>query len=238
MKYLLIGIAFVVTIFSCSKETPKMYKEDLLLSLPTGSAAVISLDDLEIGDEFNYILFKAESYFDPTNTNIEYTGDTLNVEVCGFRDGKFVVSESFTPGSSIFNSTQDYFYGEQDSVYTNYWHIRNDSLIIEQKDDPQFISHLFIWNPISLNLQEFTENEVEMNGWKIDHPFSEANFESYVIDGEIGGLSYPYLNVLTNNAAMASDGDGYTVIYHRDHGIVSSSSYSAWTSQGVGWELF
>lgn len=234
MKYLLIGIALVVNIFSCSKEAPNTFKEDILLSLP---AAPIGLDDLAIGDEFNYILFKAESYQDPNNTNFEYTGDTLNVEVCGFRDGKFVVSESFTSGSSIFNSTQDYYFGEQDSVYTNYWHIRNDSLIIEQKDDPEFLSHLLKWNLMSLNLQEFTENEVDMNGWKIDHPFWESNFESHVIDGVIGGNSYPYLNVLTLNAAMAGDGDGFTIIYHRDNGVVSSSSYSAWTGQGQGWEL-
>jgi len=234
MKHLIIGLTLLLTITSCSKQEPTVFTEEIAMEmLPTPN----SLDELEIGDEFNYILFLAESYVDPDNTNVEYPGDTLNVEVCGFRDGKFVVSEKLTPGSAIFSNPEFYYHLGQDSVYTNLWHIRNDSLIIEPKDDNSFNSHLFLGQPISLSLLEFDEIEVEMNGWKTDFSVSEYNMESYVIDGEIGGFTYPYLNVLTNNFAMAYDGDGFTYIYHRDHGIVSNSTYSAWTSEGIGWEL-
>jgi len=234
MKHFILLFTLFLTINACTKQDPTVFKEDITTNIgliPT------SLDELDIGDEFNYILFLAESYIDPDNTNVEYPGDTLNVEVCGFRDGKFVVSERITEGSAMLANDEFYYHLGKDSVYTNLWHIRNDSLIIEQKDNNTFQSHLFFGHPVSLNLLDFDITEVEMNGWKTSFNVSEYNKETYVIDGEIGGFTYPYLNVLTNNEAMASDGDGFTFIYNRDHGIVSSSTYSSWTSEGIGWEL-
>jgi len=234
MKQFILGLSLFLTLTSCSKQAPETFKENITTNvdiIPT------SLDNLEIGDEFNYILFLAESYIDPDNTNVEYPGDTLNVEVCGFKDGKFVVQEKITEGSAMFNNQTTYYYLGQDSIFTNFWHIRNDSLIIEQKDNNTFQSHLFLGHPISLNLLDFDDHQVEMNGWKTDFNVSEYNMESYVVDGEIGGFTYPYLNVFTNNYAMALDGDGFTFIYNRDHGVVSSSTYSSWTSEGIGWEL-
>lgn len=237
MKYIMIGMVLSIGILSCSKEQPEIHEENLQTEAPVTAAGLVSLDELEIGDEWNYLLFKGENYYDQANGNYTFTGDTLNVEVCGLKDGKYVVSEKITEGSTMFHEENDYYYYYPDSVFTNFWQVRNDSLIITQKDDPFFSSHILLGQTNSLNLLEFQDNLVEMNGWKTTYPYIESYVEAHVIDGEISGITYPFLNVLINNIAMAVDGDGLTYIYNRDDGIVSSSRYSWWTSTGVGWEL-
>ena len=35
---------------------------------------------------------------------------------------------------------------------------------------------------------------------------------------------------------MAADGPGFMYFYNRDDGMLRTSTYSAWTGMGMGWE--
>lgn len=74
-------------------------------------------------------------------------------------------------------------------------------------------------------------------GWKTSLPSWADRYEGYTKNYSLFGRTYSYLNVIVENSAMASDGNGETYIFSKPFGIVRSSTYSAWTSQGYGWDL-
>ncbi len=233
MKNIIIGITLSLFAFSCSKETP----EPIQMSIENTVSPAVGFDDLEVGDEFNYVYFLGESYYDTDNSNYQFTRDTLNFEVCGFKDGKFVVQEKITPASAILNEEVDYWLPQADSVFTYLMYVRNDSLITEQYKDMTFQSHLFNSEPRNLTLRPYVESDYDILGWKTTFPYHEDLKEIQINNADISGNIYPSLNVLMNNIAMAADGDGLSYFYSKEDGIVRTSRYSWWTSQGVGWEL-
>ncbi|MCP3932892.1 MAG: hypothetical protein GY705_27790 [Bacteroidetes bacterium] len=217
----LILILLFIGIFSCTKD--EMHVDD------TGFKNM-DFDNLEIGDVFRYILLNGESIWDENNSNFNYTGDTLEVEVVDIQNGKYVVSESITAHSS---------YWLKDSVCTNFWVIRNDSLIIESNDNNQFLqSHLFFnfFCINSLPLIEFTENEVTITGWKTSKLFSANDDDLFTENFTLLGNTYERSNVFICTWPMAFDGPGSTYVYNRENGIIRTSTYSAWTGEGHGWD--
>ncbi len=83
----LILILLFIGLLSCTKD--EMHVDD------TGFKNM-DFDNLEIGDVFRYILLNGESIWDENNSNFNYTGDTLEVEVVDIQNGKYVVSESIS----------------------------------------------------------------------------------------------------------------------------------------------
>lgn len=235
MKNLIILIGFCFLIASCNKTEPDVFQENFANTTPI---SILGLDDLQVGDEFRYELFLGENYWDNDNLNYELKPDTLVLEVCGIStEGKYVISEQFTDNSAMLNSEEFYYpYNNADSVFTNYWVIENDTLKLEEKNHDGVISHLFLFSTPDLDLQEFTENETEIFGWKVIEPAGEFSENYFVTNGEIGQNVYPHINVTIDNYAMAADGPGFMYLYNKEDGILRTSTYSAWTGQAVGWE--
>ena len=226
MRTVLLFLALIVSIMSCSK-TENMQSGVVL--------PMQGFDEWEIGDEFRYQLFMGGNFLDDDNPDYTVFADTLVLEVCGITDGRFVISEKLTPNSAIFDSDDNYYY-QKDSVYTNYWTIRNDSIVMEQKDDNTFNSHLFVGGVRSLSLEEFTENETELFSWKIAEPQGNYHGDFFVRDGVINGVEYPHMNVHGNLNAMAADGPGFLYFYNREDGFIRTATISGWTGTSVGWE--
>ncbi len=230
-NYHLFYFTVLMTIFACEKSETDPYYDTLSYTAPVNLAG---FDDLEVGDEYRYVYFLGENYFVQDNCNYEILSDTLEIEVCGIEDGKYVVSEKINPNSAMLN---DDYYFFKDSVFVNYWSIRNDSLIIDQHpSNENFYSHLFLRNPNSLSLIEDMENETEICGWKTTDSGYEWETMQHALNDTIAGEIFPHINITINNVSMALDGPGYSFYYTLEDGILRTSEYSAWTGAGVGWE--
>lgn len=234
MKNFILATIMILTICSCSKESPEIHQETIHNSPPVKA---IGFEDMQVGDEFSYLHFIGESYGDPENGNYAFTKDTLNFEVCGLRDGKFIVSERITPGSTILNEETDYYLPYADSIFTYFMFIRNDSLITEPFENKTFNSHLYKRKPINLSLAPFVENGTEIFGWKTTFPYHEGIQSVLIPNAEIAGSIYQDLNVYMLNVAMQLDGNGYSYSYNKESGMVRTATYSWWTSTAWGWEI-
>lgn len=204
-------------------------------STKKSESQVMDLENLAVGQKFQFILFTAESYFDEDNNAFQYTGDTLEVEVIEKNNDTYSLSERFTEGSAIHTNSENYYWGDPALEYVNAWTIENGVLKVQDNNNDFFLdSHLMFAQ--ELPLFEFNEKEVEVNGWKTTHNYTELNAELFIKDFDLKGISYDRLNVAINNAAMAGDGPGNTTFYSNKHGIVRTSKYSAWTGAGFGWD--
>ena len=195
----------------------------------------MDLDNLEVGQKFYYTLFTAEEVYNDENVDFTYTGDTLELEVISEGSGSFLIRERLTPKSNMLvNETNYYHHQEPDYSAENYWTVLNDSLFLT--DSLEAVeSHLLTRS--KLNLINFEEEGVEMNGWKTSFPFSERDFQFYLLDYTLNEQFYDRLNVFINNTPMSyGDNDGATIVYSRNHGIVRSSRYDAWVGNGTGWD--
>ncbi len=227
-------IIISIVYFSCSKEGPNDDSQE---------SSAMNLDDLQPGQKFQFILLIGESYYDADNTSFVYTGDTLELEVLGIENDKYILKEALLPSSTVFQiSDNSYYWNHPDSVYTNYWYIQNDSLIFEPVDGGPYMRSHLLFHPFGLygdsgiDLTEFTDAKVTLEGWKTSWPYVENQVELYAEDVELLGNKYDRLNVLIANIPMQVDGNGSTYIYSRQHGLVRTSTYSWWTSQGIGWD--
>ena len=88
-----------------------------------------------------------------------------------------------------------------------------------------------------LPLKTIPAPQVEITGWKISFPSWSERYEGYTENYMLFERTYPYLNVIVENSAMALDANGETYIFSKPFGIVRASTYSWWTSTGYGWDL-
>ena len=108
-----------------------------------------------------YVFFESNVFFDEDYFDFNYTNDTLILEVFRVEDGKATIQESISNGSQMLNATEDYYRGQQDSIFTNVWKIENDSLKFEDVYDC-FKSHLLPRTSFSMDIA--LETEVEIKG--------------------------------------------------------------------------
>lgn len=218
----IILLILILTILSCQKEE----------QITTESPTIISmnLDELVEGQIFKYTLLEASGYSDEENFDFLYSNDTLLFEIVSTDNNQITAKESISIGSNMFNSTDSYYRGEKDSTYINTWVIGNDSL----KLFGNFNSHLFPRANFSLDID--TSCYVEVNGWKTSFPFVEGDKFLYTTNYVLNDIEYDTLVIYLNNNPLSFDGDGNTVFYNRKHGIVRTSTYSAWTDEGQGWD--
>jgi hypothetical protein len=205
----------------------------------------MDLMNLREGQIFRYVLLRGSDYFS-NNDNFYYCGDTLQLEVLDVDGDRFLISERVTDLSNmkVNNDESYYYYGvDKDATYTNYWIIRNDSLIFEPITD-EFKSHLIVswvahaysaYNP-NLPLGSFDGEEVQITGWKSSYPYYEGNVKLFTNNYNLLDHYYDFLNILINNYQLAGDLSGYTTVYSPRYGIVKTSTYDFWPSEGIGWD--
>lgn len=221
MKKLLL-VLIVPVLISCSDD-----------SSTKRESASMNLDGLEVGQKFYYSLFFGEGYHDEDRNNFTYTGDTLELEILEATGGSYLVSERFTEDSELSASTIKNYGRGTDSIYQNWWHFRNDSLILE-------ISSRFggshIMHNRALSLENYTTTEVDIIGWMTSWEYIEDDRELFTTDYKLFDSTYDRLNVYINNQAMAGDGPGNTCVYSKEEGVIRSVIYSWWTGEGYGWD--
>jgi hypothetical protein len=231
MKAIFFLILFIALFSSCRKND-----EICCDNIPTTRDTVLmNLSELKSGQKFRYILLTANGYYERDSIRYTYTGDTLELEILTAENQKYLISEKITPGSTMMTGNDRYYWNNKDSIYYNYWFIRNDSLVIVPRYK-HFNSHLIFNYDGKFSLRESTGKEVLINGWKTTYPYIESDISLFTKNFTLLGNFYNRLNIYINNSSMAADGPGNTTIYSKEYGIVRTSKYSWWTGRGIGWD--
>ena len=164
----------LIFLVSCNKE------EELLN--PNLDETMINFQNLEVGQTNYYLRYVGEKYYDEdTNNQFSYTNDTLKVEIVEeVSPGKYLVEESYTPGSEILEGENVEYYR---MVLSYYLSIESDNVMIQKTSDDSYGTH-FIYT-FSLNdwgtendgfelpLNLFTDKETSIVGWKTTTTYSE-----------------------------------------------------------------
>jgi hypothetical protein len=222
---LLLLIILTTLALSCSKE------DDGNCDQPA-AASDNFLEDLQTGDKLQYTLWTVENYFSESESQFQYTGDTLELEVLEISPSGILISEKITPGSNMMSSTETYYWNK-DSVFLSRWNIAGDSLLVTS-DQTYYFSHL-IKIP-RLKFSDFSEPEVAITDYRSDYNSAEMDVQLFTTNYTLFGHLYDTLSVYINNSAMALDGPGYTNVYGRSKGIVRGRIYSGETGWGQGWD--
>ncbi len=202
----------------------------------------MDLMNLEKGQIFRYVLLLGSDYYH--SDTFYYSGDTLQLEVLEVNGDSLLISERITDLSNMkFEEDYSYdWYNDRDAVHTNYWILRNDSLIFEPVSG-RFKSHLISYDHITdipyninLSLRLFNEEEVEITGWKTSYPYTEDHVELFTNNYSLFGNQYERLNINIYNPRLGSDAFGFTTVYSKDYGIIKTSKYLFFTKSGIGWD--
>ncbi len=219
----LIALLLFSSFLSCTKiEKPINETQPLNISM--------NFLELEEGQIFRYVFLTAVGYSDEDYFDFQYTGDTLILEVMMKEENEIMIKECISDGSNMFSSEEDYYWKEKDSVYINTWLIENDSL----KFPPNSWSHLLATSDLALKID--LSCEVDIKGWKTSFPTVGGDKHLFTTDYTLNDLTYDTLGVFLKNEPLSFEGDGSTILYNKKHGIVRTSTYTAWTDDGQGWD--
>lgn len=231
------GILFVsvatllaTSLYSCKKEHIRGG------DTPVESPDRIRFDSMAVGQKSKYLGLLGEEYF--ANNNIfHYTTDTLIWEVVGQDANGFLIRESMKYVGSEPESP--WFAYTKDQVIEFYLNFDNDTLRVTEPGKDFLSSRLvgYRTDDWRLPLNEFNSGFLQIDGWKTSLGYCTCRREAYTVDYEQLGATYPLLNVLVDNRAMAFDGNGETCIYSKRYGIVRFTLYSPWTQRGEAWNL-
>lgn len=224
-------LPILLAFIACSKGDDSIPEvKEPFVSIP------MDLTNLQTGQKFRYVLLTGDNYRSVDGENYAYTGDTLELEVLQSEPGRYLVSERITQMSNMKTDTSIYYWRGENTVYANYWVIRNDSLIIETDKDYFYNSHLLPMYEPNLSLNDFVTQEVQINGWKTSANYIEYNAGLFTLGFNLFGETYDRLNVYINNEHMQYDANGFTTVYSIEHGIIRTSEYTWWTQEGYGWD--
>lgn len=231
------GILFVsvatllaTSLYSCKKEHIRGG------DTPVESPDRIRFDSMAVGQKSKYLGLLGEEYF--ANNNIfHYTTDTLIWEVVGQDANGFLIRESMKYVGSEPESP--WFAYTKDQVFEFYLNFDNDTLRVTEPGKDFLSSRLvgYRTDDWRLPLNEFNSDYLQIEGWKTSLGYCSCRREAYTVDYEQLGATYPRLNVLVDNRAMAFDGNGETCIFSKRYGIVRFTLYSPWTQRGEAWNL-
>lgn len=228
MKKSIIATLSFILLISCGKE-------ESATSTPEAQTALVSIFDAEVGDKWTYRHMNGYSYHTDQDVRC-YTNDTLILEVMEIlNDEEIVIREYLSPNSDIFTVWPDsnYIWGNPEAIYDLSWKIVNGDLVINDLDDPgaqRFNSHLYLFDG-NLPLTGEKEEEVVFGKWKPVPLLGDFCNELIIFD-----KPYTDLIVDVENGNFAFDGNGYTLAYNANHGIVRSMTYGAWFGDMAGWD--
>lgn len=222
LRIVILSLILVFTIVSCQKE------EQITTEPPTFVS--MNFDELDEGQIFKYTLLEAIGYSDEGYFDFSYTNDTLILEIINKDINQITVRESISLGSNMYITTDNYYWGDKDSTYINTWFIENDSL----KTFGALNSHLFPRTHFALDID--MSFLVEVKGWKTSFPFVQGDKYLYTTNYTLNEIDYDTVGIFLNNHPLSVDGHGKTIFYSKKHGIIRTSTYSAWTDEGQGWD--
>jgi hypothetical protein len=246
MKALLTIISCIALLCAGCFEDKHFYEIDLQEEVDTmmmygPDTAEIKLDFF-VGQKIRYALILFDDYHDSTWFEFTSTPDTLELEVLEQRGDTFVIKESFTSYSYlILNPDEDYYDKQEDSVYLNYWVIRNDSLFVSRAPGSAYLHHFYtashLLNLSRLYMRDFRTVETKIVGYKTQIPYSAKDKKAFTRDYTLHGHHYDRLNIFINDQPMSHDAQGNTTVYNQVDGIVRSSVVEGWlASHGFGWD--
>ena len=187
----------------------------------------MNLRSLEVGQKFQYAGYFAKYHFLIDSFEIEYRGDTLELEVQSVENGRYLISERITLGSDMLINNK---YDLADSIFSNYWSIRNDTLIIEAPGNKLRWQHLYLDD--RLPLSPFAGQELQSLEWKTMFFSPSITAELFIENYLLSNFTYDQLNILINNVPLQTDGTGKVTVYSAEHGIIRFSAYSAFPHTG------
>ncbi|OGU13356.1 MAG: hypothetical protein A2X61_14745 [Ignavibacteria bacterium GWB2_35_12] len=196
----------------------------------------ISFSNLQVGQESKYIYLKGEDYRNPDSSKFRYYKDTLIVQVVDKNDSGYTIKEFLSPYSEVFNGGIGPNYN---SIIYYTVRIENDTIffISDTYYLHSYLLGVYYMNPFILSANDFFDQYINIFGWKTDLPYKENYRQGYTENYELFSEMYDRLNIIVNNGPMARDGGGKTYVYSLKYGIVKTSQYSWWWSNGDGWDL-
>ncbi len=234
MKLPLSTIAFTCALVAfsacCKKETPGDPEPPT-----TYQGNPIRFDSLAVGQTTHHIALEGKQYNSGQTNQFTYSDDSLQLSIIAQDAHGFLVAESMRYSGAVSEWLNYY----KDSVLYYYLTVVDDTLRIKKPGSTFLYSQIFHYQIAmqGLPLSKFSNQSLTIEGWKTSLPYCECRRTGYVEQYSLFGASYPFLNVLVENSAMSLDGNGETYVYDARTGLVRSSTYSWWTSDGYGWDL-
>ena len=224
MRKATIFILFTVMMLSCTSQDEEAFKFDL-----SGVFDQINFDKPEVGQVSNYIYFNGLLFGD-AESSIEYSGDTLNIELTNISGGNFTFQEQITAGSSV-NFDSDPYIDEYDLLKTSEWKLENDTLKLVGGET--FLD----WNmdgKISLLSNEETL-ATSLNNWG---PSTVTQDLYYRVDNaNINDFNYEDLSISFHAITQDVHSEVNYIIGNRSFGIVRTSFFNSNSISGHGWDL-
>ena len=232
---LLKSIAVALTLFGLPFACCKKDCTDPVPSTAKCNNNPIRFDALAVGQASCYLGLSGENYNSNTADQFVYSDDTLEVSIIAQDGNGFMVAEKF----EYVGLVDDWLKPDKDSVYHYYIKVSNDTLRFKPINNTYLFSRIFSYQIVmqGLPLGKYTNQSIEIKGWKTSLPYCECRKEGYIENYDLLGRTYPYLNVLVENTAMTLDGNGETYVFGAGAGLVRASNYSWWSSTGIGWDL-
>lgn len=202
---------------------------------PAFNGPALRFDNLAVGQGARFIGLNGEQYSSSGVNIFEYTDDTLQLEIIAENANGFLVKESLYYTGEV----NEWLSPDKDSIYQFYIKIVDDTLRFGAAGSSYLYSRIFGYSTSKqgLPLANFSNQTIEIDGWKTKLGYCECRQSGYTENYTLFGENYPFLNVLVENAPMSFDGNGETFVYSKTAGIVRASTYSWWTSTGIGWDL-
>ena len=216
---------FLLCLFSCKKDPIKIIEE-----------TKVNFENPKVGNFSHYVLLQGENIRDRDNNSYEYMTDTLRIEIVDIDENGYLIEETLTAGSASLNGENNVSFPTQTISY--YLNI-SDEMVSIKNLHTRIKSRLFFMPDEIEGLQtaKYEDLEVKMESWKTSLPFQTKFQLAFLENFELLGKMYDHLNVVINNDPMKDQLSGYTHIYSMKDGLVRSSSYSAHTDKGFGWDL-
>ncbi len=189
----------------------------------------INLEKLNVKQSSKYILFKGVGFGQISGSSLQYTNDTLIVNLTSIQGDVLTFTERITDHSTLL-TTGDPFIADADMIKTSVWSIAEDSL--------KFVSgnSFLFWTNSSQALPLTTAQQISssVNSWYTnDESISNQKIEL----GTINGRTYKNLLVANDVNETFVDGNGYQVVYNRPFGIVRTIFFNPLVLDGLGWDL-
>ncbi|MFN3196443.1 MAG: META domain-containing protein [Chlorobiota bacterium] len=221
MRKLALILALLIVAIGC--KDPRLGPDDD--KKPTTELNQISFESPSVGQKSVYVHFVGFNVWSNTQKDLEYTNDTLTLEITNqIDDNTFIITETV-----------------KGSYFDRYDKKQNSFTLKVHQDSVSFIGEDY-YGSILFSLQEPTlrpnsRMELSHNGWLISPNTTYKNLDGYLFDYKVGDTTFAGINTHVNYEPMTYDGGGLAVAYNYQLGVVRSYVINPWTAQADGFDL-